>query len=108
MAKSKHKTQTQDQDHQNDQDRQDQRPLLRRNTPRIFGSSRPPPDEDKPIVLLYWTDLPRKGIRYHHNHIRRMWEAGKFPQPFKLSERRLAWREADIDQWILDKIAESE
>lgn len=32
-------------------------------------------------------------------------KAGMFPNPVKLTERCVAWVEADIDKWIADKIA---
>ena len=31
-------------------------------------------------------------------------EKGEFPKPVKLTERRVAWMEADIDKWISDTI----
>ena len=30
---------------------------------------------------------------------------GKFPQSLNISERRVAWIEAEIDQWITERIA---
>jgi hypothetical protein len=48
-------------------------------------------------------DLPDKGITYHINHLRRLWEAGKFPKPIKHSPRKLAWPEHAIDKWLADK-----
>ncbi|MEN9503052.1 MAG: hypothetical protein RI964_2337 [Pseudomonadota bacterium] len=35
--------------------------------------------------------------------IRRMYQAGTFPAPLKLSERRYGWRESDVQGW-LDKL----
>lgn len=35
--------------------------------------------------------------------IRRKYRAGTFPAPLKLSERRYAWRESDVQGW-LDKL----
>jgi prophage regulatory protein len=32
---------------------------------------------------------------------------GKFPKPIRLTERSVAWRESDIQQWINDRIAAS-
>ena len=96
MAQTKQKQQDDQQDDK-DQD-QDQRPRLRRNRPRIFGSSRQP--EDEPPVLLDWNGLARKGIRYHRNHTRKKWEAGTFPPPRHLSARKLVWLESEIDAWI--------
>lgn len=33
---------------------------------------------------------------------------GKFPQSLKLSERRVAWVESDVDQWVAERIASHE
>lgn len=32
-------------------------------------------------------------------------KVGKFPQSLNISERRVAWIEAEIDQWIVERIA---
>lgn len=32
-------------------------------------------------------------------------KVGKFPQSLNISERRVAWIEAEIDQWIAERIA---
>ena len=45
-------------------------------------------------------DLPLKGITYSSVHIHRLVKAGKFPPPFYMSERRPAWTERSIDEWI--------
>lgn len=34
--------------------------------------------------------------------------AGTFPQPIRLSSRCVAWRESEIQQWIAQRIAESQ
>ena len=34
-----------------------------------------------------------------------MMKLGKFPKCLNLSERRVAWLESDIDQWIAERIA---
>jgi hypothetical protein len=47
-----------------------------------------------------------KGITYHPNHLRVLWQRGEFPLPIHLSPRRIAWFEEDIDAWILAKAAE--
>lgn len=44
--------------------------------------------------------LPEKGIDFCPNHIRRLVKAGKFPAPIYLSERRPAWTEVQLDEWI--------
>ena len=34
-----------------------------------------------------------------------MMKKGEFPQSVNISERRVAWIESDIDQWISERIA---
>jgi hypothetical protein len=48
-------------------------------------------------------ELPAKGIRYHINHLRKLWMEGKFPKPIKMSEKKLLWREDVIDAWLASK-----
>jgi hypothetical protein len=50
--------------------------------------------------------LPLKGINYNRNHLRRLWNAGLFPRPIKLSARKLAWRESEIDEWLASRVRE--
>ena len=33
---------------------------------------------------------------------------GNFPQSLKLSERRVAWLESEVDQWVTERIASHE
>jgi prophage regulatory protein len=33
---------------------------------------------------------------------------GRFPAPIKLSERAVAWRASDVDEWIRQRIEASE
>lgn len=33
---------------------------------------------------------------------------GKFPKPIKTGDRSVAWREADVDQWIDSLVAQSD
>jgi hypothetical protein len=49
-------------------------------------------------------ELPLFGIHYSINHLRRMWNSGKFPKPSYTSERRFGWDPAELDDWIKDKI----
>ncbi|MHA3081284.1 helix-turn-helix transcriptional regulator [Acinetobacter sp. ANC 5502] len=35
-----------------------------------------------------------------------MMKTGEFPQCLHLSERRVAWIESEVDQWIADRIAQ--
>jgi len=34
-----------------------------------------------------------------------MMKQGKFPKAISISERRVAWVESDVDQWISERIA---
>lgn len=68
--------------------------IRNRKAPRSQASGR----------YLTLKDLPEKGIRYHTNHLRRMWNDGRFPPPIHLSPRKLAWAEETIDAWIASKM----
>jgi prophage regulatory protein len=43
---------------------------------------------------------PQKGIGYCRDHLRRKVRSGEFPKPISLSNRRIAWREDEIDEWL--------
>ena len=57
-----------------------------------------------PTRFLTPKDLPDKGINYHPNHLRLLWQSGKFPPPTQLSPRKIAWPEEVIDAWMHSKI----
>jgi prophage regulatory protein len=42
-------------------------------------------------------------VDYHPAHIRRLVKAGQFPAPIQLSPNRVAWIEAEIDEWLEGK-----
>jgi predicted DNA-binding transcriptional regulator AlpA len=68
---------------------------------------RPKPAPKRPPGRLFTLDtLALKGITYSRNYLRRLWQAGKFPRPLYLSERRPAWTEAQLDEWIAEREAE--
>ena len=46
---------------------------------------------------------PTKGITYSRDHLRRKWKAGEFPKPVALSDRRIAFREDEIDNWLASR-----
>jgi len=56
--------------------------------------------------LLDYAALQDRGIRYSKPHLWRLWTAGKFPKPVKLSASRNVWPEAEIESWIRAWIAE--
>jgi prophage regulatory protein len=41
-----------------------------------------------------------KGIDYTRVHLMRKVAQREFPEPIKLSERRIAWLESEVDDWI--------
>jgi prophage regulatory protein len=43
---------------------------------------------------------PRYGIKYCRVHLMRKVSAGEFPQPVRISDRRIAWLESDVAAWI--------
>lgn len=57
------------------------------------------------MKLLDYAALQDRGIRYSKPHLWRLWTAGKFPRPIKLSASRNVWSEAEIDSWIESWIA---
>jgi hypothetical protein len=56
----------------------------------------------QPLRLLSQDDLRAKGVDYHPNHLRKLWQRGDFPKPIHLSPRRIAWNEQAVDEWILN------
>jgi Prophage CP4-57 regulatory protein (AlpA) len=72
-----------------------------------FGRSRDTRDAHRGRRYLSPKDLAEKGIRYHINHLRRMWQQGLFPPPTYLSPRKLAWAEDVVDEWIASKSEEA-
>jgi prophage regulatory protein len=57
-------------------------------------------------VLGYDELGPKKGIRYTPEWLRTLIRAGKFPKPIRLGDKRVAFIEAEIDQWLKDRAAE--
>jgi len=55
-------------------------------------------------LISYARLAPDKGIDYSRDHLRRKCKAGEFPKPIQLSERRIAWDEAEVDAWLADKV----
>jgi predicted DNA-binding transcriptional regulator AlpA len=53
-----------------------------------------------PFVLVSFAGLAAFGIGYTRTHTRRLVKAGRFPQPVRPSEGRIAWRSVDIHEWL--------
>jgi prophage regulatory protein len=56
--------------------------------------------------LLSYEDLKARGVDYSKSQLYRLWHAGKFPRPIKLSAVRQAWCADEIDAWIRARVAE--
>ena len=50
--------------------------------------------------------LRAKGIDYSRPQLWRLEKAKKFPKRIRLGLNRIAWVESEIDQYLLDRIAE--
>jgi prophage regulatory protein len=58
------------------------------------------------MTILSYRDLRARGIPYSKVHLRRLWEAGKFPRPFQLTEKgRLCWSDEQINAHVQARIA---
>lgn len=58
------------------------------------------------MKLLSFGQLgPAKGVPYSRDHLRRLVKAGSFPAPVPISEKRIAWVEAEIDAWVRERVA---
>lgn len=61
---------------------------------------------NKTVILL------RKEVEHRtslsRSSIYRMMDTGAFPRPIRLTPSRVGWKESDIQQWLEDRIKESE
>jgi prophage regulatory protein len=73
-----------------------------------FGRARAQAPSPQGTRLIDQHTLRSKGIDYHPSYLRTLWRRGDFPKPMKLSPRRLAWREEEIDAWIAGKLRAGE
>jgi predicted DNA-binding transcriptional regulator AlpA len=58
------------------------------------------------MLLLDYDDLRARGIKYTRGHLWRLWSAGKFPRPVKLSASRNCFKADEVDAWQEAKLAE--
>ncbi len=58
------------------------------------------------ICILDHPGIKARGVSFHPNHIRRLEKQGKFPKRVRLGPNRVGWLEHEIDEWIVDRIAE--
>ena len=52
------------------------------------------------MKLLSYPQLRERGVPYTREHLRRLIDAGRFPQPVALSNKRIAWVESEVSDWI--------
>ena len=62
--------------------------------------------EEKHMRVLNDDGLRDRGIRYSRPQLWRLEKAGRFPRRIRLGDNRIAWVESEIDQYLLDRIAE--
>jgi prophage regulatory protein len=55
-------------------------------------------------LITYGRLAPEKGINYSRDHLRRKCNSNEFPKPISISEKRIAWDEAEIDEWLAAKL----
>jgi prophage regulatory protein len=56
--------------------------------------------------LLPYSALRDRGIPYSRVHLARLVKAEQFPAPIQLGEGRIAWIEAEVDDWITARAAQ--
>ena len=52
------------------------------------------------MKIIPYAQLRDRGIVFSRVHLRRLIEAGLFPAPVHVSERRIAWVAAEIDAFL--------
>jgi len=55
--------------------------------------------------FLIWDDFKAKGINYSRQHVKRLVQEKKFPQPVKGVCKENAWTEPTIDQYVEERVA---
>ena len=60
----------------------------------------------KSEVRLITMDEVLDRVPYSRIHIRRLFEAGKFPKPVPVGPQRIAFVASEIDAWIATRLAE--
>lgn len=55
--------------------------------------------------VITWDEV-RLKVPFTRKHILELEKAGRFPKRLQLGNRRVAWVESEIDQWLAERIAE--
>ena len=48
-----------------------------------------------------------RRVGYSVRHLERLAKQGRFPKPIKIGARAAGWLEAEIEEWLAQRIAES-
>jgi prophage regulatory protein len=63
--------------------------------------------ETSPARFIRFGQLKsEKGIPFSRVHIDRLEKIGAFPRRFRLGKNTVAWREDEINEWALARLAE--
>jgi prophage regulatory protein len=57
------------------------------------------------MKFLRYADLKSKGVTFTRVHLNRLEAAGQFPRKVPLGANTVAWIEAEVDDWIAERIA---
>ena len=58
------------------------------------------------VQLLWFHELKtRYGITFSRRYLYTLEKQNKFPQRVPVGERRVAWVESEIDDWLAEKLA---
>lgn len=55
--------------------------------------------------MIHFDEVSRM-TRLSKRQLRRLWTSGDFPEPVRISPRRLAWPAAALEAWFQDRAAE--
>ena len=53
--------------------------------------------------LFYHEDLAEAGIRLSRKRLFELRQQGQFPEPLVIGQRRLAWRQSDLDKYLASR-----
>jgi predicted DNA-binding transcriptional regulator AlpA len=56
--------------------------------------------------MLTFAELNDVGVRLGRRHIDTLMHEGRFPQPVRLTSRRLVWKEDEVLAWLAARVAE--
>jgi prophage regulatory protein len=56
--------------------------------------------------LIRFEGLKERGIPFSRVHIARLMKEGRFPRKIMIGANTVSWDEAEVDQYISDRVAE--